>query len=79
MSLEPRLPPELEMRIFELAAEALSHPRRILPLLQVARRTLIWSDQSWLVIFKRHLMKIKDRALALQSGFLGRSLCSETD
>ncbi|KAJ7289561.1 hypothetical protein C8J57DRAFT_1213895 [Mycena rebaudengoi] len=40
--IEPRLPPELERRIFELAA--LSHKHVIPPLLQVARRTLIWID-----------------------------------
>ncbi|KAJ7289555.1 hypothetical protein C8J57DRAFT_1278025 [Mycena rebaudengoi] len=44
MSLEPLLPPELERRIFDLAAAVLSHPHLILPLLQVARRTLIWIE-----------------------------------
>jgi hypothetical protein len=40
-SREPHFPPELERRIFELSA--LSHQRVMFSLLQVARRTLIWS------------------------------------
>ncbi|KAJ7234800.1 hypothetical protein C8J57DRAFT_1531299 [Mycena rebaudengoi] len=40
--LEPRLPPDLERRIFELAAH--SHRHVIFPLLQVARRTFIWLE-----------------------------------
>ncbi|KAJ7289570.1 hypothetical protein C8J57DRAFT_1706372 [Mycena rebaudengoi] len=40
--VEPRLPLELERRVFELAA--LSNQRAILLLLQVARRTLIWIE-----------------------------------
>ncbi|KAJ7289563.1 hypothetical protein C8J57DRAFT_1278035 [Mycena rebaudengoi] len=74
MSLEPRLPPELEMRIFELAAEALSHPRRILPLLQVARRTLIWIEPllyrvvSWDVAYAQKQTSAASAALrALRS------------